>query len=146
MLPYPILNVIFSDIFVIFTVFFPFALQDTTYPAARAFLRSFYSGTLDVESSFLGDGDLQEALLDVLRLADLYRVPWLIWECGVQLVPLVRPENVCAILEEANRHQAEELKDHCVRLLGEWRQLLEGAPGYNELNQEMKDLITAKED
>ena len=113
-----------------------------SYATAVTFFQFFYTSKLAWPE---GAPDMGSAL-ELLVMACICDVPFLVCEAEVALRRRVTVENCCKLLEVADHHAAQQLRKFCLHFVANGHKLVSKAEGYASLSAELvKEVEQAKQ-
>ena len=83
------------------------------------------------------------AALELLVMASVYNVPYLVCEAEVALRRGVTVENCSKLLEVADHHAAQQLRQFCLHFIANGHKLVSKAAGFQHLSAELLQEIEA---
>ena len=104
-----------------------------SYSIATIFFSFFYSWQITWPKQ---TPDVASAL-ELLVMASVYDVPYLVCEAEVALRRGVTVENCCKLLEVADHHAAEQLRRFCLHFIANGHKLVSGTKGLQQLSPEL---------
>ena len=114
-----------------------------SHSTALLFFEFFYTG----EVAWPEEKPDVESALELLVMASVYNIPYLVCEAEIALRHCVTVENSCMLLEIADHHQAQQLRRLCVHFIANGHRLVSKTERFRSLSPELCDEVKeAKED
>ena len=108
-----------------------------SYTTALVFFGFFYTWQVTWPD---GEADMQSAL-ELLFMASMYDVPYMVCEAEMALRQGVNVENCCKVLELADHHAAQQLRRFCLHFIANGHKLVSKAEGFKSLSPELLDEV-----
>lgn len=84
--------------------------------------------------------------LELLVMASVYDVPFLVCEAEVALRRAVTVENCCKLLEVADHHAAQQLREFCLHFIANGHKLVSNNGSYQSLSPDLlQEVETARQ-
>ena len=116
-----------------------------SHSTALMFFAFFYTGTVAWPAA--EEKPVAKSALELLVMASVYNIPYLVCEAEIALRHYVTVENSCTLLEIADHHQAQQLRRLCVQFIANGHKLVSKTEGFRSLSPELCDEVDmAKED
>ncbi len=108
-----------------------------SYSTALMFFQFFYTWQVAWPEK---EGDMTSAM-ELLFMASVCDVPYLVCEAEVALRRGVNVDNCCKLLEVADHHAAQQLRKFCLHYIANGYKLVSKAEGFNSLSQDLLDEV-----
>ena len=108
-----------------------------SHSTALMFFEFFYTWQVTWPNN---EADLGSAL-ELLFMASVYDVPYLVCEAEVALSRRVSMENCCQLLEAADHHAAQQLRKFCLHYIANAYKHVSKADGFQSLSQELSEEV-----
>ena len=108
--------------------------RNVSYGGALMFFRFLYTGVVAWPD---GEPDADSAF-ELLVMASLYDVPFLVCAAEMVIRPAVDFENCCSVFALADHYHAGPLRPYCLHFIRAGLRHIKGLPDYQNLSDELR--------